>query len=63
MNKIERAIYDCKLHINALERDMLVLSTELKTFKKQLDTLEMIEHDKSIPHLEEKQKIEGGKNE
>ncbi len=60
MNKIERAIYDCKLHINALERDMLILSTELKTFKKQLDALESIEYDKSIPHLEEKEKIQGG---
>jgi hypothetical protein len=60
MNKIERAIHDCKIHINALERDMLVISTELKVFKKQLDTLESIEYDKSIPHFEEKENIEGG---
>lgn len=52
MNKIERAIYDCKLHINALERDVLILSTELKAYKKQLDALETIEYDKSIPHIE-----------
>jgi hypothetical protein len=60
MNKIERAIYDCKLHINALERDVLVLSTELKAYKKQLDALEAIEYDKSIPHLIETDKIQGG---
>jgi hypothetical protein len=60
MNKIERAIYDCKLHINTLERDVLVLSTELKAYKKQLDALESIEYDKSIPHLIETDKIQGG---
>lgn len=59
MNKIERAIYDCKLHINIIETDILILSTELKAYKKQLDTLENIECDKSIPHLEEKDKIQG----
>lgn len=51
MNKIERAIYDTKLHISNLERDELILSTELKAFKKQLNALEAIEWDKTIPHV------------
>ena len=48
MNKIERAISDIK----SLDRDILVLETERKAFKKQLDALEKIQDDKSIPHDE-----------
>ena len=52
MNKIERAISDIKSHIKSLDRDILVLETERKAFKKQLDALETIQYDKSIPHDE-----------
>jgi hypothetical protein len=50
MNKIERAIYDVKLHIAEKERQLLIAQTELKSLKAQLDTLETIQHDKKIPH-------------
>lgn len=52
MNKIERAISDTKSHIKSLDRDILVLETERNAFKKQLDALETIQYDKSIPHDE-----------
>jgi hypothetical protein len=55
MNKIERAISDIKSHIKSLDRDILVLETERKAFKKQLDALETIQYDKSIPHDENTQ--------
>ena len=51
MNKMERAIYDVKLHINDKERQVLIADSELKVLKKQLDTLEKINDDKSIPHI------------
>jgi len=50
MNKIERAIYDVKLYIKEAERQLLIKNTELKCLKEQLETLETIENDKSIPH-------------
>ena len=52
MNKIERAISDIKSHIKSLDRDILVLETERGAFKKQLDALEKIQDDRSIPHDE-----------
>ncbi len=52
MNKIERAIYDTKLHIEKLEEDGMVLAAKLNAYKKQLETLEAIDGDKSIPHQE-----------
>ncbi len=50
MNKIERAIYDCNLEIAKLERERLTVTAELYTLNKQLQTLESIKNDKSIPH-------------
>jgi hypothetical protein len=58
MNKIERAIYDVKLHIKDKERQLLITQTELKTLKEQLNTLEVIYDDNSIPNqvqIKEKQ--------
>lgn len=52
MNKIERAIFDCKEHIKNLQSEKLILEAELTAFKKQLDNLERIEWNKSIPHHE-----------
>jgi len=52
MNKIERAIYDTKLHIEKLEQDRMVLVAKIDAYKKQLETLEAIDGDKSIPHQE-----------
>ena len=53
MNKIERAIYDVKMYIKEAERQLLIKTTELKSLKEQLNTLEVIESDKSIPHLKQ----------
>ena len=50
MNKIERAIYEAKLHIRDKERKLLICEIELKTFKDQLNTLEVIQDDKPIPN-------------
>lgn len=50
MNKIERAIYDVKLHIKEKERQLLICQTELKSYKEQLSTLEVIQENKSIPN-------------
>ena len=52
MNKIERAIYDTKLHIEKLEQDRMVLVAKIDAYKKQLETLEAIDGDKTIPHQE-----------
>jgi hypothetical protein len=54
MNKIESAIYDVKLHIADKERCILIANTELKVLKEQLDTLETIQDDKSIPNFHTK---------
>jgi len=55
MNKIERAIYDVKLFIQAKEQEILICKTELKVYQSYLRTLECIEIDTSIPHQTEKQ--------
>jgi|GEM_PF-4510291 len=52
MNKIEKAIYDTKLHIERLEEDRIILPAKIDAYKKQLETLEAIDGDKSIPHQE-----------
>ena len=49
-NKIESAIYDVKLHITEKERVLLILQTELKSLRAQLEVLESIEKDEKIPH-------------
>ena len=50
MNKIERAIADCKQHIKNIENGKMILMAELDAYKKNLDNLEAIERNKSIPH-------------
>ena len=52
MNKIEKAIYDTKLHIEKLEQDRMVLVAKIDAYKKQLETLEAIDGDRSVPHQE-----------
>ena len=52
MNKIERAIADCKEHIKNLQTEKMILDAELNVYKKQLDNLERIESNKHIPHHE-----------
>lgn len=52
MNKIERAIYDAKLHLENLKQDRIILNAEIGAFQKQLESLECIEKNKTIPHEE-----------
>ena len=52
MNKIERAIKDVKLSIEHTNRQLLITQTELRCLQEHLETLEVIEANKSIPHQE-----------
>lgn len=54
MNKIDRAIADCKLLIKSLESDRMIIMAKLEAYKEQLKILESIESNKSIPHQEVK---------
>lgn len=54
MNKIERAIYDVKLHLDNLKQERMILIAEINAYEKQLKTLELINENKSIPHFEDK---------
>jgi len=58
MNKIERAIYDTKLRLKKKEEDRMILIAEILCLKEQLDTLEIIERDKLIPHQTETKETE-----
>lgn len=50
MNKIERAIYDTKLHLKDCKERIMLALKEKETLKNQLETLEFIESNKDIPH-------------
>jgi len=50
MNKIERAISDIKNHLSNLQKDKIILNAEISAFQYQLDALEAIERNHSIPH-------------
>jgi len=63
MNKIERAIYDIKLHIENLRKDRMILIAEINAYEKQLEVLESIERNKSIPHQEIISDFEGEEDE
>lgn len=50
MNKIERAIYDVKLHIANKQSQFEILKAQLVTLEGVLKTLESLEKDDSIPN-------------
>jgi len=50
MNKIERAIYDVKLHIANKQSQFEILKAQLVTLEAVLKTMELIREDDSIPH-------------
>jgi hypothetical protein len=50
MNKIERAIYDVKLHIATKQSQFEILKAQLFTLEGVLKTLESLEKDDSIPN-------------
>jgi hypothetical protein len=55
MNKIERAIYDVKLHIANKQSQFEILKAQLVTLEAVLKTMESIEKDDSIPNESKKQ--------
>lgn len=57
MNKIEKAIYDTKLRIKKKEDDRIILIAEINLLREQLETLEIIERDKSIPYIQPLEKF------
>jgi hypothetical protein len=52
MNKIERAIHDTKSRLEDLKRRRMLLIAEINSFEEHLETLETINRNKSIPHVE-----------
>jgi hypothetical protein len=50
MNKIERAIYDVKLHIEHKQSQFEILKAQLVTLEAVLKTMESIQQDDSIPN-------------
>jgi hypothetical protein len=55
MNKIEKAIYDVKLHIANKQSQFEILKAQLVTLEAVLKTMEAIEKDDSIPNETKKQ--------
>jgi len=58
MNKIERAIYNCELHLDKLKNERTILLAKISAYEDQLSDLKAINRDKSIPHIEADQKAE-----
>jgi|688.fasta_scaffold2436325_2 hypothetical protein len=50
MNKIETAIYEAKLELKELERENYGLIAKLQMKREQIESLEAIARDKSIPY-------------
>jgi hypothetical protein len=50
MNKIEVAIRDCEGQIKILQNTRMTIMAQLDVLKEQLDNLERIRDNKSIPH-------------
>lgn len=53
MNKIERAIKDTTTELKRLRNNKLCIDSKIEALEEQLESLESIERDKSIPHQEE----------
>lgn len=50
MNKIERAIQDVKMEIKRMQNVKVSIEARLEAYQEQLESLESIERDKSIPN-------------
>jgi len=50
MNKIERAIQDVKMEIKRMQNVKVSIEARLEAYLEQLESLESIEMNKSIPH-------------
>lgn len=67
MNKIEVAIKDCEGQIKILQNQRMTIMAQLDVLKEQLNNLERIRDNKSIPHDDQHKPVtltavkEGGK--
>ena len=52
MNKIERAIKDTTTELKRLRNNKICIDSKIEALEEQLESLESIERDKSIPHIE-----------
>lgn len=52
MNKIERAIQDVKMEIKRMQNVKVSIEARLEAYIEQLESLESINNNKSIPHEE-----------
>ena len=52
MNKIERAIQDTTTELKRLRNMKICFDSKIEALEEQLESLESIERDKSIPHVE-----------
>ena len=57
MNKIETSIEHLKIKVKYAKQRILVAETETKCLEEILERLEIIEMNKSIPHIEPLQEI------
>ncbi|MFY8160492.1 MAG: hypothetical protein ACOVNU_04120 [Candidatus Kapaibacteriota bacterium] len=57
MNKIERAIKDTTTELKRLRNNKLCIDSKIEALEEQLQSLESIERDKSIPHVGALQEI------
>lgn len=53
MNKIERAIEDTKTELKRLRNNKMCFDAQIEALEGQLESLESIERNKSIPHQED----------
>ena len=52
MNKIERAIKDTTIELKKLRNNKICIDSQIEVLEQQLESLESIKRDKSIPHVE-----------
>lgn len=57
MNKIEKAISDCKLKIDNLKREKLIIISQLDIMQDELANLEAIKSLNSIPHDDQQKPV------
>ena len=57
MNKIQRAIRDVKMEVKRMQNEKVNIEAKLEAYLEQLDSLESIDNDNSIPHLEDAREV------
>ncbi|MFY8161632.1 MAG: hypothetical protein ACOVNU_09910 [Candidatus Kapaibacteriota bacterium] len=57
MNKIQRAIQDVKMEVKRMQNVKVSIEARLEAYLEQLDSLESINNDNSIPHSEDAREV------